>query len=144
MWADSADQKNLTLFGRSVIFFDMRKSVFGDAVVVALCLSLVVLSVLAVAGRKKNASAMLRVFAGDEKYVYPLESDGVYEIRGKIGVSRIAVENGAARFLDSPCPNKTCVASRPVSKNGEWAACLPNDMFIRVESGASDLDAVSY
>ena len=38
----------------------------------------------------------------------------------------------------------TCVASRPVSKNGEWAACLPNDVFIRVESGASDLDAVSY
>jgi len=121
----------------------MRKSVFGDSVVFILCLVLVTLSFLYIA-RKKSGRDVLLVFAGDEKYIYPLTRDGVYEIPGKIGVSVICVEDGKARFLDSPCPNKTCVATHPVSKNGEWAACLPNDVFIRVESSSDDLDAVAF
>ena len=120
----------------------VKKNLIGDVVVLILCLFLVLISFL-YALRKKSGRDVLLVFAGNAKYIYPLEKDGVYEIPGKIGVSVISVENGAARFLDSPCPNKTCVASHPVSKNGEWVACLPNDVFIRVESEAADLDAVA-
>ncbi len=121
----------------------VKKNLIGDAVIFSLCLFLVLISIF-YALRKKSGRDVLLVFAGDEKYIYPLTRDGVYEIPGKIGVSVIRVEDGKARFLDSPCPNKTCVASHPVSKNGEWAACLPNDVFIRVESSSDDLDAVAF
>ena len=124
----------------------MKKSfsVVGDILVVIFCLSLVLLSVLHIAGRKNGSSSMLVIFSAGEKYIYPLDRDGVYEIKGKIGVSTISVKDGAASFLDSPCPNKTCVMSAPVSKNGEWAACLPNDVFIRIESDSDDFDAVAF
>ncbi len=121
----------------------VKKNLIGDAVIFSLCLFLVLISIF-YALRKKSGRDVLLVFAGDEKYIYPLTRDGVYEIPGKIGVSVICVEDGKARFLDSPCPNKTCVASHPVSKNGEWAACLPNDVFIRVEASSDDLDAVAF
>ena len=79
------------------------------------------------------------------EYVYSLDSNAQYEIMGKLGVSKIVVHNGSAYFADSPCPNKTCVQCAPISRNGEWTACLPNGVFIRVEnSGDSSLDAVAF
>ena len=52
------------------------------------------------------------------------------------------ISGDTARFLDSPCPNKTCVQSMPIRETGEWSACLPNQVFLRIEGGrAGAVDA---
>ena len=68
------------------------------------------------------------------------------EIQGHQGISVIEIDQGKAVFLDSPCANKTCVASPPISKNGEWSACLPNGIFMRIESQEeeSDIDIMVF
>lgn len=48
---------------------------------------------------------------------YDLESNG-YTIH-------LVVENGAIRFVDSPCPDHVCEGYGWLSKDGDWAACLP-------------------
>ena len=69
-------------------------------------------------------------------FAYDMSKDRI------IGTSRIEISGGTARFLDSPCPNKTCVQSMPISETGEWSACLPNQVFLRIEGGrASSVDA---
>ena len=73
--------------------------------------------------------------AGGE-YVFPLDRDGLYNVAGLHGDSVIEVLDGKARFKDSPCPNKTCVQQGFISLPGEWAACLPNDVFIMVQGSA--------
>ena len=78
-------------------------------------------------------------------FAYDMSKDRIIDIEGAIGTSRIEISGGTARFLDSPCPNKTCVQSMPISETGEWSACLPNQVFLRIEGGrASSVDATVH
>ena len=88
----------------------------------------------------KEGKARLIVSDGKREWVYPLDTDRDIEARGVLGISRICIQNGQALFLDSPCDNRICVQSFPLSRNGDWAACLPNQIFIHVE-GADEADA---
>ena len=80
-----------------------------------------------------------------EKFIYSLSKDGIYKFKGLLGESSIQVESGKAKFIDSPCENKNCIQSGEISTHGQWAACLPNGIFINIEgkSKESGFDAVS-
>ena len=96
--------------------------------------------------RKKNEkTAELFVQTPKEKFVYSLAKDGIYKFKGLLGESSIQVESGKAKFLDSPCENKNCIQSGEISANGQWAACLPNGIFINIEGKNKEntFDAVS-
>ena len=67
------------------------------------------------------------------QYIYELDKDREVKIKGLIGISVIKIENGKAKFDSSPCPNQTCVSGAPISKNFEWLACMPNQVFIHIE-----------
>ncbi|AEE15863.1 NusG domain II-containing protein [Treponema brennaborense] len=86
----------------------------------------------------KSGTPVLIIDSPDGEYVYRLTQDETIEVKGSIGVSRIHICGGQAVFEDSPCANKTCVSSPPVGKNGDWSACLPNMIFIRVEAENDD------
>lgn len=94
-----------------------------------------------------NKGTPLVIITGPQgEYIYPLEENTTVEIQGHQGISVIEIDQGKAGFLDSPCANKTCVASPPISKNGEWSACLPNGIFMRIESQEekSDIDIMVF
>ncbi len=117
---------------------------FGDAVAIVIFVAAIVFSIFMIKKSSGGKKSLVVSCCGDE-YVYPMEKDGRYELRGSVGISVIAVENGSAWFEDSPCPNKNCVQSGKISEPGSWAACLPNDVFIRIDSDdASDIDALAY
>lgn len=56
-----------------------------------------------------------------------------YNIEGKIGISKIVVENKRVRMVESPCPNKVCVNTHWIENSGQIIACIPNDIIIRIE-----------
>ena len=68
------------------------------------------------------------------------------KIEGILGESTIKIEDGFVFFENSPCPNKLCVNSSAISKNGDWIACLPNGVFARIEGEDenSEIDGTSY
>ena len=103
----------------------------------------IVFSILA-AKRNKGSILQLQVQGPSAKYIYPLNRNGEYKVPGLLGNSIIVINDGKAFFKDSPCPNKTCVHTGTINRNGDWAACLPNDVFIRI-SGTDDkeLDAIA-
>lgn len=77
-------------------------------------------------------------------YAYDMAQDRTIEAKGELGISRIQIREGRARFLESPCPNKTCIQCAPISRAGEWIACLPNRVFIRIDADSDDtVDAVA-
>jgi hypothetical protein len=84
--------------------------------------------------KSSTGQAQLVIQSPGNEYVYDLSKDRIIEIKGTLGISRIAIEHGTARFLDSPCRQKICVQHPPISKKGEWAACLPNRVFIKIEA----------
>ena len=72
---------------------------------------------------------------------YEVSSDSVVEVRASIFQNkRIELECGvvvvcdgkSAYFESSDCPDKTCVKSGKLSCDGEWAACLPNRVYLKV------------
>jgi len=117
---------------------------FFDYCFFLLSLAVLVFSVFA-AKNSGGSKPMLVIDSPGGQYVYSLSVDAEYSVVGKIGVSKIRVSGGKVFFVSSPCPNKTCIQCAPVSRNGEWIACLPNGVFVRVESnGSDDVDAVAF
>lgn len=113
-----------------------------DVLIVAASLvALIVLSVLVYGGA---ASETLVITADTGEWVYPLSVSRTVEVPGKLGVTVVAIDHGQARIIDSPCANKLCVASPPIGKTGQWSACLPNGVFIRIAGAkkSDDIDAV--
>lgn len=95
----------------------------------------------------KTKTKQLIIESGKNIWYYQLDKDKEIKIEGILGESTIKIENESVYFLNSPCPNKICILSKPISKNGDWQACLPNGIFIRIEGNeeeTTELDATSY
>ncbi|WP_187150781.1 NusG domain II-containing protein [Treponema endosymbiont of Eucomonympha sp.] len=115
-----------------------------DFVFIALSVGAAVFSFIYAAGRREGR-AVAHIESPSGQWVYPLDRDEEVRIPGAIGDSRIAIRGGTVYFADSPCANKVCVIHQPLSLNGEWAACLPNKVFVRIEgSGDAGVDALAY
>ncbi|MER2183468.1 MAG: NusG domain II-containing protein, partial [Clostridia bacterium] len=59
--------------------------------------------------------------------------DGVFSLNG--GTNTLVIENGEAWVSEANCPDKICMGMGKISKNGEFIACLPNQVIIVVEGG---------
>lgn len=81
----------------------------------------------------KNSERRLVIMSGKKEFIYPLEKHREIEAAGVLGNSLIVIEDGRAFFKESPCKNHLCVQMGAVTEENDWAACLPNDIFIRVE-----------
>lgn len=115
-----------------------------DYFVIILALGLCVLSFYMISAQKGEASLLI-IETANGKWKYPLEKNRIIHIEGSLGKSIIEIRDAKAYFIDSACPNKTCVLSKPIEKKAEWAACLPNRVFIRIDGkDDSDLDAISF
>lgn len=116
-----------------------------DIVFVLIFLIVIFLSFFNLFSKKNEKAAELFVQTPSEKFIYSLSKDGIYKFKGLLGESSIQVESGKAKFIDSPCENKNCIQSGEISTHGQWAACLPNGIFINIEgkSKESGFDAVS-
>ncbi|MBR0101050.1 MAG: NusG domain II-containing protein [Treponema sp.] len=81
----------------------------------------------------RNKEARLIVTSSQKEYIYPLSKDRKIEIDGVLEKSEIVIHDGRAYFKSSPCKNKTCIQMGALCEENDWAACLPNDVFIRIE-----------
>ena len=54
-----------------------------------------------------------------------LDRDATYDIVSGDYTIHLQVQNGAIRFVDSPCPDHLCENFGWLSRAGDWAACLP-------------------
>jgi hypothetical protein len=114
-----------------------------DFLILAISLAAAAIA-FAVAYQNSKGRAQLLIQTPYGVYAYDMAQDKILDIKGELGISRIEIAGGKARFLDSPCPNKTCVQCAPVSRAGEWIACLPNQVFIRIQADSDDtVDAIA-
>ena len=94
----------------------------------------------------KSASSRVVIRGQDKTWVYPLDAEVEVKVAGPIGETIVQIHQGRAAIVSSPCANQTCVAAGALHKNGQWAACLPNKVFILVEGVDSGdaIDAASW
>ena len=113
---------------------------------VALSLSLLVVggfSVFAYAGRDRGGDVVIE--ASGTQWIYPLDVNRRELVKGPLGDTVVVIQGGKASVEDSPCPDKLCVHMPAISRPGQWIACLPNRVFVRVRGNdARKIDDVSY
>ncbi len=64
---------------------------------------------------------------GDANTVLPisLDKDAVYDVDTGYLTVHIEVKDGAARFVDSPCPDHICESYGWLTQENQTATCLP-------------------
>ncbi len=113
-----------------------RKKYIRDLILVGALLIAALLVLLVIRNRQEretetDAVVTVRTVDGDE--VYPRNKDGVFSLNG--GTNTLVIENGEAWVSEANCPDKVCMGMGKISKNGEFIACLPNQVIIVVEGG---------
>ena len=99
---------------------------------------------------EKNESALQFVIQGKTgSWVYPVNQTVQIDIPGPLGNTIVGLKEGKAKVVSSPCANQSCVSSPLIQCKGQWIACLPNAVFVRVEAanGKTDnaeIDGISF
>ena len=103
---------------------------FGDIIVIGLLAAGIVAVSLPRAARSTPHAEV--VVSGEKALTLDLARDGVHDLLGPIGVTRIEVRGGTVRVLSSPCPRQVCRHGGWIGEPGELLVCLPNEIVIRV------------
>ena len=121
----------------------MKLRIF-DVLAVSLSLgAIAAFSVYAYSGRASSTEVVIE--ASGSQWIYPLSVDRQETVRGPLGDTIVVIRDGKAFVQDSPCPDKLCVHMPAISRPGQWIACLPNKVFVRVRgTSAEQVDDLSY
>ncbi len=65
-------------------------------------------------------------------------------IKGPIGESIVFINQGKVRFKQSPCHNQYCVHQGWLSRAGQVAICLPNQISLQLMGAKSSYDSLNY
>jgi hypothetical protein len=116
-----------------------------DIVIAVAAAGLVVLAAVAAYGPGIGQSSAVLTGRGGE-WIYPLSVDREIDVAGPLGTTIVEIRNKAVRIKDSPCPNQTCIAAGSIASPGQWVACLPNRVMVRIEGRRADagVDAAAY
>jgi hypothetical protein len=116
-----------------------------DIPVIVLAAAITIIIGLRAYGRGANSLNVV-VRGTGKTWIFPLEAEERVSVAGSIGETLVEIRNGRAAIVSSPCGGQTCVAAGELNKNGQWAACLPNRVFILIEgTGGTDvIDAASW
>ena len=88
--------------------------------------------------------ALVRVAGDAGSRVAPLDQNATFILKGPLGETVVAVQDGAARIIASPCPHKVCVGMGAVSGAGQAVVCVPNRVVVTIEGSApASTDAVT-
>jgi hypothetical protein len=114
-----------------------------DIFIAALGAALVVFFSFRVYGPGR-AAARTMVEGGGQRWEFPLDAQESLRVAGPLGDTVVELRGRRARIISSPCTNQICVAAGTIHSQGQWIACLPNKVMVRVEAGGEELDAASW
>ncbi|HWR98133.1 MAG TPA: NusG domain II-containing protein [Candidatus Methanoperedens sp.] len=106
----------------------------GDAAVLALLGVAVAVAVLPRGLQGAPTAAEVRA-AGGRAMALALSRDGVTEVPGPLGITKLEVRAGRVRVLASPCPRQACRHGGWVGEAGQMLVCLPNEVVVRLPGG---------
>ncbi len=76
--------------------------------------------------------------------IFDLNQNRELHVKGALGESHIHIQNGQVRFTQSPCRNQYCVHQGWLSRAGQVAICLPNQISLQLMGAKSLYDSLNY
>jgi len=116
----------------------------GDKVILVLALLVVVLSYNAFWGPSVYGNQAAIMVGGKHKMSIDLYENRLFKVKGKLGESELQVMDGKIRFVSSPCEGKQCIYQGWISQSGEIAACVPNEVSVRILGPDPRFDTMNF
>jgi hypothetical protein len=81
----------------------------------------------------------------NQKWIFPIDAEETVDVQGPLGTTVVRIYGSQAWVESSPCDNKICVGAGHLNNNGEFAACLPNNVLVVIEGNdvPGKIDGVS-
>ena len=90
-------------------------------------------------------ASKLKIRQGDKVIgTYDLNQMRELHIHGAVGDSQISIVQGKVRFKQSPCRNQYCVHQGWLSRAGQVAICIPNQISLQLIGVKSSYDSLNY
>ncbi len=117
---------------------------FFDYFAIAFSLAVILLISVTVYGENGKARYVV-IEASGKSYIYMLDADRTVEVSGPLGNTMVKIVDSEVSVVESPCRDKLCIKAPPLKKTGDWNACMPNKVFIRITGSKDDKpDSLSY
>lgn len=121
----------------------MKLKIFDYIAIIIYLTVIILVSISAYSGSGTAETVVIE--ASGETYIYMLDTDRTIEVKGPLGITVIKILDSEVFVEDSPCRDKLCIQAAPLNKSGEWNACMPNKVFIRIpDSTDNELDSLSF
>ncbi len=75
---------------------------------------------------------------------YDLNQTRELHIHGALGDALISIAQGKVRFKQSPCNNQYCVHQGWLSRAGQVAICIPNQISLQLMGAKTPYDSLNY
>lgn len=115
----------------------------GDIGVLLAGAALVAASAIQAWGGDRGDTVIVRA-AGQIVETAPLARAKNILVAGPLGTSRIEIEPGRARVAVDPSPRQLCVKQGWLTRAGEAALCLPNQVSLEVRGRTTAYDTLGY
>lgn len=115
----------------------------GDIFIILLVVSLS--AALAIGAWGTPAGTRLIIRSGGKIVAEPslLENRDI-QVAGALGFSTVTIQDGRARISRDPSPRQYCVKQGWLSREGETALCLPNQVSLQVLGANALYDSFNY
>lgn len=122
----------------------MRLRLFDYLALVVSLLAVTAVGIFAYGGGGTASQVVIQT--QETTYLYPIDQARTVVVTGPVGNTVIQISDGKVRVSDSDCRDRICVAAGWLDAPGEWTACMPNRVFVRVEGDetAGEVDAYTY
>ena len=122
-------------FSPKPLIGDWLVMVIGAAAVVALFATL----------WSTTPAGKLQIRAGDQVFAtLSLDQQRTLEVPGPLGKTVIVIDHGRVRVASDPGRHQYCVKQGWLSKAGEIAMCLPNQVALELLGGEKTYDSLNY
>lgn len=90
----------------------------------------------------KEKAAKEVIIVRDGKIIHKYKIDDTYERTIKLDFGNehniVEIKDGKVTMTESNCPDKVCIETKPISKNGEMIVCLPHKLYVKIEGEEDD------
>lgn len=104
-----------------------RKDLITNLIFAAVVLAVAAVFLLVRSKSATGTDLAAELIYGDDNTVMsiPLDKDTTYDLDTGYYTVHVQVKEGAARFVDSPCPDHVCEGFGWLSREDQTATCLP-------------------
>ncbi len=142
-------QSFVSFFAR-IVRIAMHTTRAGDWVIVSMALAgVATLVVFAWHWSAGKEAPYVEITTANGTFLYQLDQARTLSIDGPLGITRVVIEKKSVNVIESPGRRQICVNAKPITRQRQWLACLPNRVFLRIYGNTSRheenaIDALSF